>query len=557
MGRIKKLAPDVSARIAAGEVIENPSSVVKELLENSLDAGSSSVRVRLVHGGMVSIQVEDNGEGIRAEDLPLAVERFATSKIQGVDDLDGIRTFGFRGEALASIAAVSRLEIWSSTEGETGRRLRVEGGEAWRCMDSPASKGTRIHVDDLFFNLPARRKFMKSASAETRRVSRLVRDYATAHPAVDFLLESDERTLYSSASLHSRLECLKSQWGDDPAPRSKSIVSGSNELEAWWRPGQAGSRLDLTLFVNGRRIRNPAVRAALGPGSAAAGQWFITMSIPACDIDVNIHPAKEEVRFRAGGDVFRMVRKAFEHLFGQGSPPLLGRNAGAGFASGAERFQGNSLFSRVAEPVQAGETPIPQIVDPINRPQNRKARFLGKLASGFLLYDSDGDLVIVDPHAAHERILYEKLERTRETHAPGQKLAEPVTLPPSLEESVMEQRERIESMGFVFRFSQGQLVLLEIPSGIRFAGVSPVALLRRAAGMADDGGGAVSEGPAESARALSACRGAIRIGDHIDPLEAARLFDDLMECTAPSRCPHGRPTFLRFSRENLYSQFGR
>ncbi|MEA3508664.1 MAG: hypothetical protein U9R40_07085, partial [Synergistota bacterium] len=412
-------------------------------------------------------------------------------------------------------------------------------------------------VDDLFFNLPARRKFLKSASTETRRVSRLLRDYTAAHPSVGFLLESDERTLYSSVSLHNRLECLKSQWGDDPAPRSQSIRSGSNELEAWWKPGQTGTRLDLTLFVNGRRIRNSAVRAALGPGSAAAGQWFISMSIPACDIDVNIHPAKEEVRFRAGGDVFRMVREAFEHLFGQGSQPLLRRDNGAGFIPTAERLRGDPLFSRVAEPVQTVEPQALKTGNQTDRSKNRKARFLGKLASGFLLYDSEGDLVIVDPHAAHERVLYEKLGKTRGTNAPGQKLAEPVPLPPSLEESVMEQRERIESMGFVFCFSRGQFTLVEIPSEIRYAGVSPVALLRRAAGMAADKGGAVSDGPEENARALSACREAIKIGDQIDPVEAARLFDDLMQCASPSRCPHGRPTFLCFSRENLYTRFGR
>jgi len=224
---IRRLDESVSSRIAAGEVIESPASVVKELLENALDAYARTVRVSLRQGGKGRIVVEDDGHGIPFGELPLAVERFATSKISGTEDLEKIGTLGYRGEALASLAAVSRLEIRSLAEGSSGGGLlKCTAGVIEAHLEIPVEKGTRVQADDLFFNLPARRKFLKQAASETRKVGRLLRDYAVAYPEVDFSLSCDGRAVYSTAGVRERRELLEEQWGNDPAIHFKKSRTG-------------------------------------------------------------------------------------------------------------------------------------------------------------------------------------------------------------------------------------------------------------------------------------------------------------------------------------------
>ncbi|MCF0247960.1 MAG: DNA mismatch repair endonuclease MutL, partial [Synergistes sp.] len=306
---IKRLPPDVSTRIAAGEVVERPSSVAKELIENSIDAGARSITIQTEQGGKNSFVIEDDGCGIPFDELPLALERYATSKISDIDDLERISTLGYRGEALASVAAVSRMEIRSRTaDSETGGLIRCEAGDITLHTETPAKPGTRIQVDDLFFNLPARRKFLKSSTAELRRIAQIINDYALIHPEVTFRLYEENKKILEYTASGGIEETLLRRWGKQTKIYSSHSKDASLSVKMWWNPLPDSRRVVTTLFVNDRRVQDSAVRAAISSADAAAyGEWLIVISLPPQDVDVNIHPTKEEVRFRKSGEIFKAV----------------------------------------------------------------------------------------------------------------------------------------------------------------------------------------------------------------------------------------------------------
>ncbi len=566
-------------------MVERPASVVKEAVENSLDAGATEVKVSLYEGGKVRIVVEDNGEGIAFDELPLAAARHATSKIRTVEELERIRTLGFRGEALASISAVSRFEVRSRREGdETGGLLRIEGGR--QVMHTPVScrRGTRLSVEDLFYTLPARRKFLKSAASEERRVSSLLRDFAVAYPSVAFSESRDGKAGFSSSGDGDRERLLRDLWGDAGELRRCETGASHLSLECWWAPFPGKTRSLVTSFVNGRAVSDPLIRSAAGSlCRACPGNWVFLFSLDPELLDANIHPTKAEVRFRYPGEVFDTIQQAVLKLSGR-VPSLpgaavpsfspspspdrdrsfsgtsgggAGRSGGWSFRDEGSSPEGGNLFARVASELPAGtgaaldETPF------VPEEQGKHFRFLGQVASGYLVFETEEGLAVMDPHAAHERIGYERAGRLSAGSVTVQKCALALPVAPSLSVSVREHRDGLEAVGFAFGEQDGQISLTAYPSLPGGMAEDPLRLLRSVLLEWTEDREAALEEILWKKLATIACGLSVKLGDRLTASEALALWRNLLECESPWNCPHGRPTVLSLTAKKLESYFGR
>lgn len=557
---IKRLPEDVTHRIAAGEVIERPASVVKELLENALDAGATRVTIRLVQGGTLSIVVEDDGHGIPADEVPLAVERFATSKLEGIEDLERISTLGFRGEALASIATVSRFEIRSRQEGSPeGAFLRIEGGQPVSGGPVETAAGTRVQVDDLFFNLPARRKFLKGSPAEQRRILKVIQETALAAPHVALLLVADGKTLFRWEG-GSRREALEFTLGTSDA-RVARFDRGTIRAEAWRANARPGKRTEILSFVNSRRVTEPTIRSALfALGPETAGEWVILVDCPPGDVDVNIHPAKAEVRFRNSGAIYEAVHGAAKALLSVGTDLPVLSVPGAPPTPFLVEQEGILPWSRVASPTE-GNARHPQVFSggaTGEAASTEDVSFLGSFSEGFLVYSHGDDLVLMDPHAAHERVLYDELSRALEGPVPSQRLGLGQELSPSLSSGVAEHLEELAALGFSFLGrDDGSMLLQAVPSCKGLESVSPADLLRGTLDALDENSGE-SLGTRLAGRwAYAACHGAVKLGHRFTSEEALALWRQLGLSRKPQACPHGRPTLLRLAGNQMKRHFGR
>jgi DNA mismatch repair protein MutL len=562
-------------------VVERPASVVKEAVENSLDAGATEVRVSLYEGGKVRIVVEDNGEGIAFDELPLAAARHATSKIRTVEELERIRTLGFRGEALASISAVSRFEIRSRRgDDETGGLLRIEGGR--QVMHTPVScrKGTRISVEDLFYTLPARRKFLKSAVSEERRVLSLLRDFAVAYPSVAFSGSRDGKAGFSSSGDGDRERLLRDLWGDAGELRHCETAASHLNLECWWAPFPGKTRSLVTSFVNGRAVTDPLIRSAAGSlCRASAGNWVFLFSLDPELLDANIHPTKAEVRFRFPGEVFDTIQQAVLRLSGR-VPSLpgaavpsfspfpersfspspgagTGRSGGWSFRDESSSPEGGNLFARVASELPSGPETAPKEAPAGAQEQGRHFRYFGQIASGYLVFETEEGIAVMDPHAAHERIGYERAGRLSAESVTVQKCALPLPVAPSLSVSVREHRVGLEAIGFAFGEQDGQLSLTAYPSLPGGMAEDPLRLLRSVLlEWTEDREAALGE-ILWKKLATIACGLSVKLGDRLTASEALALWRNLIECESPWNCPHGRPTVLSLTAKKLESYFGR
>jgi DNA mismatch repair protein MutL len=443
-------------------------------------------------------------------------------------------------------------------------------------LEIAAEKGTRVQADDLFFNLPARKKFLKQAASETRKVARLLREYAVAYPSVSFSLASDGKAVFESGSRQDRRSLLEAQWGKEPGLISRKGRSGDISVEAWWQPHTTRSRLALTTFVNGRRVNDPAVRAALSSlGPKAAGSWFLLIEVPPPSVDVNIHPAKAEVRFKNSGEIFQAVSGLAETLTGgkkengrspgwsiasrEFPKPPLGPSGKTTHTEPPFRYYpagAASLFSRVSAPPpdlkeseNSGETVDEHTGD---------LRYFGMLECGYLLFGADGGLVIVDPHAAHERILYEKaLSRIDGERGKRQNLSVPEALPPTLGASAAEFSKPLAGEGFVLEEREGRTLLTAVPAVSGDLMVSPVEMLRTAVEELESSLGSEARPKLQTRWALLACKRAVKLGEPFDRKEATRLWRDLAGCRQPESCPHGRPTSISLDAARLGRLFGR
>lgn len=557
---IRRLPEDVTHRIAAGEVIERPASVVKELLENAIDAGASRVTIRLLQGGTLSIVVEDDGSGIPPEELPLAVERFATSKLFRVEDLERIVTLGFRGEALASIASVSRFEIRSRQNGNpVGAFIRVEGGRLLSDGPIEVPSGTRVQVDDLFFNLPARRKFLKGSSAEQRRILKVIQEMAIVYPRTALLLVADGKTLFRWEG-GTRREVLEIVLGAFSLKETR-FEKGMIRVEAWRGEARPGKRTDLLSFVNGRRVTEATIRSALfALGPETAGDWVILVECPTGEVDVNIHPAKAEVRFRNSGAIFEAVSGAARAVTAYGAELPIAGTPYAEPSSFENRQAEFHPWPRVAAPKEAGPSSMSSScrTPQGSAPQRGDVSFLGSFSEGFLVFSQGDDLVLMDPHAAHERILFDRLREDMRAPVASQCLGIAARLSPSLSAGVEEHAQELAKLGFGFsRQEDGSPLLEAIPNIKGLESVPSEDLLRGTLAALDENSPEPLVDRLANRLAYAACHGAVKLGQRLDGSEAMALWEQLTLAQVPQACPHGRPTMLRLAGSALKRHFGR
>lgn len=545
---IRMLAPEVADAIAAGEVIERPASVVKELIENALDAGARRISIDVRGAGKTSIRISDDGEGIPADELALAFVRHTTSKLSKLGDLTAIQTFGFRGEALASIAAVADVECASG-----GSMLRIRAGEVLEQGGSPLLPGVAIEVRDLFSNVPARLKFMKSDATETAAIRDVVGAFALLHPHVRFHLTLDSRAAVSTSGDGDRRRAVGAVFGAPVAAEVMEIVGMPLISGLVSQPRLSrGSRDGIVVAVNGRPISARALVYALEEcyqGRLERGRHPIAVLDVGIDpelVDVNVHPAKKEVRFRDEGTVFAALQRAVRAAL-DGSEPFRYRSTEAMVDEVAGLSQPQLVLHDAGAAIA---TALPATTT------TTVLRPIGQAGPGYLVAEGPHGLVLVDQHAAHERVLYNRfLERLREGRGTSQPLLIPqaVDVDPSLIAAAVDHRAELSSIGLEYeefgpRSLRVTAVPVELPSGRATA-----AIQETLAALAEHRG----DGAIEKAAAALACHSAVRFGDVLDPAEQRKLLADLESTPESITCPHGRPTRLLVEWQELTRHFRR
>jgi len=554
--RVQVLPAQVADQIAAGEVVERPASVVKELVENALDAGASTVRVELEDGGKTLIRVSDDGQGMDPEDARTALQRHATSKIHAAADLIGVATFGFRGEALPAIASVSRFEIETSSDAVTGTRLRVTGGKVEASEDVVRQRGTTITVRALFFNTPARRKFLRATATETRAAVEALTVLALTRPDVAFALTSDGRVLLDCPPAERPIDRVRGLWGRELADTLLPVsyregpleVSGFAQRPAQARPaGRKGY-----VFVRGRPIRDPFIlrageagyRSTVAPGDRPS--LLLYLDLPGDAVDVNVHPAKLEARFR---DKF-FVEKVVEEAVRAALAPLAAAAPMGGGSGSTWAGLGVDL---------GGATPLELFVQGSGTSHSPRPTPLLQVFDTYILFQTDTGVAIVDQHSAHERVLYEDVMRQLTGDGvPAQRLLLPLTLdfsPPELE-AIDAHRELLQRVGFEIEpFSGRSIVVHTVPNPHpRFEGARCIQEL-----VADLAGGRFGgwQNRLERFAATYACRAAIKAGNRLDAEEMRELVVRLLTATLPAHDVHGRPSMVQLPKDELERRFGR
>lgn len=571
---IKILPEEVASAIAAGEVVERPTSVVKELLENGLDAGAHRIEILITRGGHELIEMSDDGCGIPSQEMSLAVTRFATSKLSVTQDLFAIETLGFRGEALSSIGAVARLELISRTENEiNGTRLIVDGGQVGKPHPIGTPQGTLVRVRDLFFNVPARRKFLKKETTERRRISSFVSRYALAYPDVVFKLTQEGRVNFQSSGSGNRREVLAAVFGVETARQMIALPPALDtpvNVEGFISPLSVhrGSRRGLTFFINGRFVQDASLSAAVIQayhGLLMVGRYplaVIFLDISPEEVDVNVHPAKAEIRFRSPDLVFSVLQRVVRAtLLGQAPPPAIDFQR-------SWRAEGWSDQSRAISPDWALLHSTAEIegVETIRGLQPALPggglpllRAVGQIGAAYLVAEGPDGLYLIDQHAAHERVLFEAL---MEAHTQGevesQALLEPATIEftPTQAAILEENLEVLKHLGFeVEPFGQKTYRLRALPNLL--TGLMPEQALRSVVeDFEEDETPLMSE--TEARIAARVCkRASVKAGQVLSLAEQQQLLRDLERCQSPRTCPHGRPTMIHLSVEALERQFGR
>ena len=550
MSGIHRLQQEVADAIAAGEVIERPASVVKELVENALDAEARRITVEVRGAGRTSIRVSDDGAGIVADELPLAFMRHATSKVSTLADLHGITSLGFRGEALASIAAVADVTCSSG-----GAQIHLRAGELLEHGSGPLLPGVNIEVNDLFANVPARLKFLKSDATEVAAIRDVVSSLALLHPHVKFHVTVDGRASVSSGGDGDRRRASASVHGPSVAAEMLEIVGLPLVSGLVSQPRVSrGTRDWIVLAVNGRPIMSRTLVFALEEcyqGRLERGRHPIAVLDIGIDpelVDVNVHPSKREVRFRDESTVFAAVQRAVraalggsEPFFYRAAPPSpLERNRTGELATAQEAWSAVAVQDLAVEPAPAG-VPL---------------RPLGQVGAGYLVAEGPQGIVLVDQHAAHERILYNRLlARLREGRGMSQPLLMPaaIDVEPALMAAAADHEEALSALGLeLVEFGPRSLRILAVPAEMPASRATKAVQETLSALSESRSGDAV-----EKAAAALACHSAVRFGDVLDLSEQRRLLSDLELADESVTCPHGRPTRLLIEWQELTRHFRR
>jgi DNA mismatch repair protein MutL len=564
MKRIHVLPSELARKIAAGEVIERPVSVVKELVENSLDAEATEIRVDLLDGGKKLIKVRDNGLGMSPEDAAFCFRRHSTSKIAGEEDLERISTLGFRGEALASISAVSRPTLKTfDGNGDRGTEIEREGDKLLHVTDIAFPRGTSVEVRELFFNLPARRKFLRSDRSELSLIAKYLTNAALAYPGVRFILTSGPREVLNCPAVTGLRERIFQLYG-------KAVLDGLMEVD--YKEGECGvrgfasrplrGRADRNhqfFYVNARPVKDRTLQAALNQAYSGmlekdrSAEAFLFLSVPFSEVDVNVHPTKAEVRFRDSQAIFRLVLRSVEQAAlrvsgikdvytpekdGQGPAPRVEEEGlpldFAAFRGGRKTRPGEpaSIAASQAEPARSGPA------------------VLGQYLNMYIVAVSDEALFVIDQHNAHERVLYEKyLEVDRKRSWPRKMLLIPVImeLPPSGVLSFEENRALFEDAGFLVEGMGGRsYALKEHPDVFKAEEAREIFL-----GLLEEVGREKTAGRREKLLATMACKSAIKAGEVLPMAKMEYLVEELFKTSQPSLCPHGRPVVVKIDRATI------
>ena len=558
MTRIHRLPDHLINKIAAGEVVERPASAVKELVENALDAGAGNVAVDLRDGGGALVRVSDDGDGMTAEELPLALERHATSKLARDEDLEAIATLGFRGEALAAICAVSRFSVTSRTRGGAeGTRLAGEGGVVTQRLPLPAAPGTTVEVRDLFFNTPARLKFLKSPATELAASLRALTLLALAHPSVQVRVTNDGRPVLTAPEARDLRQRAGALWGWDIAERLLPVeharhgvrVSGLASPPDLTR----GARDEVVLIVNGRPVRDPgltqAVLDAYRPLLPRDRFPLVVLGIALAeiDVDVNVHPTKAWVRFRHPRLVYEMVASAVQATLRR---PAVVPEIQVGTGGGAYEVGGGAPAAVAEQSALFGEAAGPGTPP-------RFGRVLGQVQDTFVVSASQDEVFFLDQHVAHERVVFERLLHQLELGEPASQallFPESVELGPAGRALLERWRAPLERLGFAFEgFGGDAIIVRAVPALLK--GDEPKRVVQAAV---DELGGPKAGAPAlDRALAFVACRAAVKANVPLAREEMERLVAELSSAETPFFCPHGRPIVSRVSLADIRRELKR
>ncbi len=596
MSIIRILPEDVSNRIAAGEVVERPASVVKELVENALDAGTTRLTIQVDRGGRSLVRVIDNGCGMDAEDALMCLEAHATSKIRERTDIGDIRTLGFRGEALPSIASVTRFQLRTRPhDADEGTEVNATGGVIQNVGPTGCAPGTTVQVRDLFFNLPARKKFLRSIATEESHIQEIVQLLAFAHPEVSFDLSFDDRTVLSvqgGSDLRTRAAMLL---GRETVAAMVPVDHTDDHIQVTGfaaRPGLTRStRRDQRTFVNGRPVTAGGIHFAIRDAyhsMVMKGRYppvLLFITLPPDRVDINVHPAKREVRFREHRQVGEVVgagiRQALRGMPQPGivpSPeaaqpqmmppaaPVILPSAAPDMAGAAETVSTSAVPSMPPSPPAAAcpEAPPPPpmpattsitAADPDELP---RLRVIGAITDLYLLAEGSTGLVLIDQHAAHERVMFERiLQQAQSKDGTGQGLLIPITIDLSAADAnaLRENLDAMASLGFAIEdFGGNSFIVSAVPA--HFPQENVAGMLRDIIDDLRDG--LLRERRAdESAIAMAACKAAVKAHDHLAASEIDKLLEALGDTQLPYTCPHGRPTMINISFAELEKRFGR
>ncbi len=594
MAKIRQLPPELANQIAAGEVVERPASAVKELVENAIDAGASRITVAIEMGGKRLIRVEDDGEGMAPDDARLSLERHATSKITRAEDLEAIHTMGFRGEALPSIASVAHLVLRTRTrDADAGTELRVNGGALASVTEVGMAPGTIVEVGDLFYNLPARRKFLKSDVAESTQVSRMVTQLALANPSVGFTLTSGPRVLLRCPPAGRMEDRFYQLYGERPDLVLVEKEAGGLRVRGFIAAlaEQGPTRGAQQYFVNQRIVKDRTIAHAVIDAYAAATakerspEAYLFIDMPAESVDVNVHPTKAEVRFHQQSVVHEIVRRAVQEALGAGPAPelrLSSENGGLqavnlslpsllaglqsttpggtgtwmapGQPSGDMQSDtlpavgGQTFQSAGAHADQPGSVTIKPLVP------------LGQFRHTFIIAVDDDGVAVIDQHVAHERVLYERI-MARLTAGPleSQRLLTPILmdLPPDTRSALLSHAVELHQCGFeVEEFGPTSVRVTAMPAilGREQGTASLQALAHDLEGL---GGSAQVNEHLRQIAATTACHAAVKANDPLTYDKMLHILEELRQTAYSTVCPHGRPVMLRLSRREIEKNFQR